>query len=86
MKSPIYFVSYVYGSLYAQRPADVKNILLEGQSPLDWLAAHIEKGAPSPDGSQLAPVRILFWADISTMPVKPDALLTLVKRLGVVSV
>lgn len=82
MKAPIYFVTYVHASTSALSGGDVKNIILEGQSPLDWLASHIRK-QKAPGGSQVSAVRILFWSEITAMPTKPDAVMEVITRLGV---
>lgn len=82
MKTPVYFVSYIHaGPDDVLRPGKVKNIVLEGKTPIDWLGENCRAYSGPPSSG--AGIRILFWAEIGSMASKPDNIVTVLTRLGV---
>lgn len=78
MKAPIYFIAYVeqyvrhHGSstIYTNDPLMPKNIIIAGETPIDWLASQDMKN-----------ISIIFWADITKMESVPDNIYNVVKAL-----
>jgi hypothetical protein len=68
MKAPIYFVTYVTPAENGARFPH--NVILEGITPLDWLAT-----------KDTLYITILFWAEITNMAAVPDNIFKVVDQL-----